>query len=64
MTDQRTPISTGNVDATGQPLGAEQVLAPQQAPMDDDVGGPDADAGDEPGIEQTSTDDLFVPGGA
>lgn len=52
------------VDATGQPLGDEQVLAPQQAPMDEAAGGPDVDGDDEPGIEQTSTDDLFVQGGA
>lgn len=46
MTDQRPDdlsFPTGEVDTTGQPLDTEQVMPPQQVPMDDAAGGPQAD---------------------
>jgi len=62
MTDRREDADcpTGEVDATGEPLGTEQVAPPQQAPMDDAAGGPQVD-GD--GADIVSTDDLSVQGG-
>jgi hypothetical protein len=60
MTDRRD-APTELVDATGQPLDVE-VLPPEQPPMDDAAGGPDADRA--PRIEETSTEDLSVQGGA
>ena len=62
MSDQRSDFATDRVDASGQPLGSEGVLPPEQAPMDDAASGPDADY--EQPIERTSTDDLSVQGGA
>jgi hypothetical protein len=66
MTDDRTAFATANVYASGQPLDGG-VLPPEQPPMDDDAGGPDADQSDadfEKSIKETSTDDLSVQGGA
>jgi len=61
MTDDRTAFATDRVDASGQPLAGE-VSPPEQVPMDDAAGGPDADR--EETIEETSTEDLSVQGGA
>ena len=44
----------GGVDTNGQPI-------PEQAPMDDAAGGPQADQNET--IEDISTDDLQVQGG-
>jgi len=66
VTDDRKDFATDRVDASGQPLGLE-LAPPEQPPMDDAAGGPDADkpdADDEPSIDETSTDDLSVQGGA
>ena len=59
MTDPQD-YPTGPVDASGEPIDLEQVLPPEQPPMDDAAGGPDV--ADET-IDQTSTDDLSVQGG-
>ena len=67
MTDDRSDFATDRVDASGQPLDTEQVLPPEQAPMDDAAGGPDADQSDEQfakTIDETSPDELSVQGGA
>jgi hypothetical protein len=61
MTDNRRDVPIERVDATGQPLDGE-VLPSEQPPMDDAAGGPDADRA--PRIEETSTEDLSVQGGA
>jgi len=66
MTDDRTAFATDRVDASGQPIEGE-VMPPEQAPMDDAAGGPDADQSDADfgkSIEETPTDDLSVQGGA
>ena len=46
MSDQREqnpePLTTSEVDASGQPLDPDQIDAPQPAPMDDAAGGPTA----------------------
>lgn len=61
MTDDRNQdYPTGPAEVTGEPADLEQVLAPQQAPMDPAAGGPDVE---EETIEETSTDDLSVQGG-
>lgn len=60
MIDHPDDYPTGPADATGEPADLEQVLAPQQAPMDPAAGGPDV--ADET-IEEISTDDLSVQGG-
>ena len=59
MTDDRGAAGdypVGPVDASGEPLGDEQVLPPEQVPMDDAAGGPQAD----PGTDDTATEDLSV----
>ena len=62
MTDDRSEFATDRVDASGQPLDVAQVVPPEQAPKDEAAGGPDADQ--EQPIDQISTDDLSVQGGA
>ena len=46
MSDQRSddqePMTTAQVDASGQPIDPDQIDAPQPAPMDDAAGGPTA----------------------
>lgn len=68
MTEDRAAAAdfpVGPVDASGEPLGMEQVLPPEQPPMDDASGGPQADPDEDrdPGTADTSTDDLGVQGG-
>jgi hypothetical protein len=60
MADDRSDFATDRVDAGGRPL-ADQALR-DQPPRAPDVDQPDADV--EQSIEDTSTDDLFVQGGA
>jgi hypothetical protein len=64
MTDDRQQAAdypVGPVDASGEPLGEEQVLPPEQPPMDDAAGGPQAES--DPGTRDTPTEDLSVQGG-
>ena len=69
MSDDRTqgdlPIDPdlpiGNVDASGEPLDVDQLIHPEQPPMDDAAGGPQAD--DRSDIDDVETDDLSVQGG-
>ena len=43
--DVRSDFGTDRVDASGQPLDVDEVAPPEQAPMDDAAGGPQADPG-------------------
>lgn len=63
MTDERQNASAPDpVDASGQPIDPEQVIPPEQPPMDDASGGPTVDPDDDT-IDDISTDDLSVQGG-
>jgi hypothetical protein len=69
MTDDREQAAeypVGPVDASGEPLGEEQLIPPEQPPMDDAAGGPQAErdrGASDPGTGDTSVDDLSVQGG-
>jgi len=58
VTDQRS-FPTGEVDTAGQPLATEQVMPPQQAPMNDAAGGPQTDAD---GFEDDDSADNDIAG--
>jgi hypothetical protein len=53
MTSEPTPIEPST--------DAEQIIPPEQPPMDEAAGGPQADKSEK--LEDTSTDDLSVQGG-
>ena len=53
-------------DAVDPATEVENIIPPEQAPMDDAAGGPQADAPDSPvdeGTDDTDVDDLGVQGG-
>lgn len=61
MTDDRTqPDALPDADATDTAV--EQIIPPEQPPMDDAAGGPGVDPEDDE-MPDTSTDDLSVQGG-
>lgn len=59
--DRAADHPLGPVDTLGEPLGEEQLLPPEQAPMDPAAGGPQADP--DPGIDSAATEELSVQGG-
>jgi hypothetical protein len=67
MTDERNAdlpledLPVGSVDAAGMAIDPEEIAHPEQPPMDDASGGQDHEGED---IDDVSTDDLSVQGGA
>ena len=58
--DHDQPDALPDADATDTAV--EQIIPPEQPPMDDAAGGPTVDLDDDT-FEETSTDDLSVQGG-
>ncbi len=61
MTDQRDQPDA-LPDADKPDTAVEQIIPPEQPPMDDAAGGPSVDPDDDT-LDETSTDDLSVQGG-
>lgn len=54
-------LPVGSVDAAGMAINPEEGAPPEQAPLDEAAGGRDGERAD---IDEVSTDDLSVQGGA
>ena len=69
MTDERNAdlppedLPVGSVDAAGMAIDPLAIAHPEQPPMDEASGG-NASDDDDPDIDNVSTDDLGVQGGA
>lgn len=63
MTDDRTQPTMPDADPTDAAI--EQIIPPEQPPMDDAAGGPAAsdDDADSDSVDDVSTSDLSVQGG-
>jgi hypothetical protein len=65
MTDDRKQTGTTSdmpIDADATDVSIEQIIPPEQPPMDDAAGGPTADVGNDQ-VDDVSTYDLSVQGG-
>lgn len=61
MTDPRNQPDA-SPEANAPDTAIEQIIPPEQPPMDDAAGGPTVDPDDDT-LDETSTDDLTVQGG-